>query len=100
MAWSRRPNVSTRICRFLPLIFLPASYPGGSMRAPLVWGLGCQELKHGTNLFSFFCPLARWWRANHRPTPIDPASQAAAADACPWNVIRHEAEPASIGGDL
>ena len=23
--WSRRPNLSTRICRFLPLIFLPAS---------------------------------------------------------------------------
>src|ERR1700688_2008466 len=24
MAWSSRPNVSTRMCRFLPLIFLPA----------------------------------------------------------------------------
>src|SRR5882757_866340 len=35
MAWSRRPNVSTRMCRFLPLIFLPASYPCGSMNAPL-----------------------------------------------------------------
>src|SRR5450631_3722870 len=35
MAWSRRPNVSTRMCRFLPLIFLPASYPCGSMHAPL-----------------------------------------------------------------
>src|SRR5882757_1761640 len=42
MAWSRRPNVSTRMCRFLPLIsaqrlrcrFLPASYPCGSMQAP------------------------------------------------------------------
>src|SRR6267378_2537170 len=34
-AWSRRPNVSTRMCRFLPLIFLPASYPCGSMNAPL-----------------------------------------------------------------
>src|SRR6266849_8330294 len=34
MAWSRRPNVSTRVCRFLPLIFLPASYPCGSMNAP------------------------------------------------------------------
>src|ERR1700675_2434889 len=31
MAWSSRPNVSTRMCRFLPLIFLPASYPCGSM---------------------------------------------------------------------
>ena len=27
--------MSTRMCRFLPLIFLPASYPGGSMQAPL-----------------------------------------------------------------
>src|SRR5258705_12728381 len=27
MAWSSRPNVSTRMCRFLPLILLPASYP-------------------------------------------------------------------------
>src|ERR1700688_4434193 len=35
MAWSRRPTVSTRMCRFLPLIFLPASYPCGSMHAPL-----------------------------------------------------------------
>src|ERR1700677_4103183 len=43
MAWSSRPNVSTRMCRFLPLIsaqrlrcrFLPASYPCGSMNAPL-----------------------------------------------------------------
>src|ERR1700688_3913463 len=34
MAWSSRPNVSTRMCRFLPLIFLPASYPFGSMHAP------------------------------------------------------------------
>src|SRR6478735_3612850 len=34
MAWSSRPNVSTRMCRFLPLIFLPASYPCGSMHAP------------------------------------------------------------------
>src|ERR1700682_5094838 len=34
MTWSRRPNVSTRMCRFLPLIFLPASYPCGSMHAP------------------------------------------------------------------
>src|SRR5712664_2372198 len=42
MAWSSRPTVSTRMCRFLPLIsaqrlrcrFLPASYPCGSMNAP------------------------------------------------------------------
>src|ERR1700683_4955423 len=55
----------------------------GRREPPLVWGLGCQELKHGTNLFSFFCPLARWWRASHRPTPIDPARQAAAAPGLP-----------------
>src|SRR5208337_4807114 len=28
------PCVSTRTCRFLPLISLPASKPGGSMRGP------------------------------------------------------------------
>src|SRR6266571_1130655 len=26
MAWSRRPNVSTRMCRFLPLISIPPKY--------------------------------------------------------------------------
>src|SRR5580692_7859051 len=35
MACSNRPSVSTRICRFLPLISLPASTPCGSMQAPL-----------------------------------------------------------------
>src|SRR5262245_22016051 len=31
----RRPSVSTAVCRFLPLIFLPASYPAESTFAPL-----------------------------------------------------------------
>src|SRR5260370_40240488 len=35
MACSNRPSVSTRICRFLPLISLPASNPCESMRTPL-----------------------------------------------------------------
>src|SRR5262249_37524136 len=30
----RRPSVSTAVCRFLPLIFLPASYPAESILAP------------------------------------------------------------------
>src|SRR5262249_19605653 len=30
----RRPSVSTAVCRFLPLIFLPASYPAESTFAP------------------------------------------------------------------
>src|SRR5262249_10152077 len=30
----RRPSVSTAVCRFLPLIFLPASYPAESIVAP------------------------------------------------------------------
>ena len=34
MAWSRRPTVSTRMCRFLPLIFLPASYPYADQCTP------------------------------------------------------------------
>src|ERR1700677_1613731 len=39
MACIRRPCVSTRICRFLPLIFLPASKPCGSMQRPPFRGL-------------------------------------------------------------
>src|SRR5262249_15815861 len=35
MACSSKPSVSTRIWRFLPLTFLPASYPCGSMQPPL-----------------------------------------------------------------
>src|SRR5215470_19680235 len=31
----RRPSVSTAVCRFLPLIFLPASYPAESTFGPL-----------------------------------------------------------------
>src|SRR6476661_10979140 len=34
MAWSSRPNVSTRMCRFLPLIFLPASYRADQCTPP------------------------------------------------------------------
>jgi hypothetical protein len=75
-----------RIDENMPLLALDQLACIEAMRidaGPLVWGLGCQELKHGANLFSFFYPLARWWRASHRPTPIDPASQAAAADGLP-----------------
>jgi hypothetical protein len=32
---SRRSSLSTAACRFLPLIFLPASYPAESSFAPL-----------------------------------------------------------------
>ena len=60
MAWSRRPKVSTRMCRFLPLIsaqrlrcrFLPASYPCGSIHAPFfrafhaVYFLACLIAKY------------------------------------------------------
>jgi hypothetical protein len=52
MACSTRPSVSTRICRFLPLISLPASNPCGSMRAPLVWGLFCQAVSERHIFFS------------------------------------------------
>src|SRR4051812_32116595 len=39
MACSSRPCVSTRTWRFLPLIFLPASYPCRSMQAPFFCAL-------------------------------------------------------------
>src|SRR5665213_2484778 len=35
MSFNRRPSVSTRMWRFLPLIFFPASKPCRSMHAPL-----------------------------------------------------------------
>src|SRR6202011_2073460 len=34
IACSSRPSVSTKICRFLPLMSLPPSNPGGSIQAP------------------------------------------------------------------
>ena len=53
-------------------------------------GLRCQELKHGANLFSSFYPLVRRWegKPSDGSTPIDLASQAAAARpmACVRNV--------------
>ena len=49
--------MSTRMCRFLPLIFLPASYPCGSMHAPLVWGFGCQGVSASTAHLSSFVSL-------------------------------------------
>src|SRR6202051_2827240 len=69
MAWSSRPNVSTRMCRFLPLIFLPASYPCGSMHAPLIWDV----LKSSANfmVLPFFVPFVLAIGGD-RPTPIDP----------------------------
>src|SRR5450759_3282530 len=61
--WGRarrtRPNVSTRMCRFLPLIFLPASYPCGSMHAPLFPRLSLIHISEPTRLgmisYAVFC---------------------------------------------
>src|SRR4051795_8887728 len=46
-ALSSRPSVSTRMCRFLPLTFLPASYPDGSMCAPLFRALDTLAVDDG-----------------------------------------------------
>ena len=43
----RRPCVSTAACRFLPLIFLPASYPEGSMRAPFFGAFDALAVDNG-----------------------------------------------------
>src|SRR4051812_31368 len=47
MACSNRPNVSTRICRFLPLISLPASNPCGSMQGPFFGALDALAVDDG-----------------------------------------------------
>src|ERR1700683_4197051 len=72
MAWSRRPTVSTRMCRFLPLIsaqrlrcrFLPASYPCGSMNAPFSRAFHALAVddgggRTGLPLLSFATPLIK-----------------------------------------
>jgi hypothetical protein len=68
MACSSRPSVSTRICRFLPLISLPASKPCGSMQAPLVWGLFCQAVSERASFFldRFLCST---WSPVSSPRP-------------------------------
>src|SRR5450432_3681225 len=53
MAWSSRPTVSTRMCRFLPLIFLPASYPCGSMRAPFFCAFHALAVDDGSGRTGF-----------------------------------------------
>src|ERR1700693_3483428 len=47
MAWSSRPSGSTRRCRFLPLISLPASKPCGSMRPPFFCALHALTVDDG-----------------------------------------------------
>src|SRR3984957_10397410 len=45
MACIKRPCVSTRICRFFPLIFLPASKPCGSTQCPFFRRLNALAVK-------------------------------------------------------
>src|ERR1700746_2314069 len=47
-ARSNKPSVSTRRWRFLPLIFLPASKPCGSMQAPLFGALHALAIDDGS----------------------------------------------------
>src|SRR5690348_1267015 len=46
MACSIRPCVSTRTCRFLPLIFLPASNPCRSIECPLFRAFHALAIDH------------------------------------------------------
>ena len=87
--------------RWLPGQFRPPPPEGV---APLVWGLGCQELKHGANLFSSFYPLVRRWggQAIGRADADRPHESGGGGptDGLRPERIRHEVEPASIGDDL
>src|SRR6266571_1296673 len=47
MACSSKPSVSTRIWRFLPLTFLPASSPCGSMQPPFFRALHALAIDDG-----------------------------------------------------
>src|SRR3954452_11931038 len=47
MASISKPRVSTRTCRFFPLIFLPPSKPGGSIRCPLFSALDALAVDDG-----------------------------------------------------
>ena len=74
--------MSTRMWRFLPLIFLPASKPCGSMEAPLVWGSSCQALKssvphsslHRHGLYSL-SEVELATGAGHRATALYPVDR-------------------------
>src|SRR3954470_1162792 len=48
MAWSNKPSVSTRRWRFLPLIFLPASKPCGSIQGPFFSALDTLAIDDGS----------------------------------------------------
>src|SRR6202011_2552228 len=58
IACSSSPSVSTKICRFLPLMSLPPSNPGGSIQAPFFGAfhaLAVNDASAGTGFpFGFF----------------------------------------------
>src|ERR1700730_13620087 len=58
IACSPSPSVSTKICRFLPLMSLPPSNPGGSIQAPFFGAfhaLAVNDASAGTGFpFGFF----------------------------------------------
>src|SRR5271163_4402856 len=104
MAWSRRPNVSTRRCRFLPLIsaqrlrcrFLPASYPFGSMHAPPfptfhALAVDDGEGRAGFPLGLFSTPLIEHVMHPLQRAVISPKIEIAMDRAFRWKIFRDRA---------
>src|SRR5258708_19943910 len=89
MAWSSRPTVSTRMCRFLPLIFLPASYPCGSMHAPFFCALHALAVDDGGGrtdfpLRAFATPFIERVVDSLQCAVIGPQIEVAVDRAFPW----------------
>src|SRR6266404_5905040 len=87
MAWSSRPTVSTRMCRFLPLIFLPASYPCGSMHAPLFLRFS----RAGFPLRAFATPFIERVVDSLQCAVIGPQIEVIVDRAFRWQVLRDRA---------
>src|SRR5271169_2970477 len=76
MAMSNKPRVSTRICRFLPLIFLPASNPCGSIETPFfcaLHALTVDDRGGGAGLAPLLRAAEFVKRIMHTPQPSAPA---------------------------
>src|SRR5271156_3227365 len=77
MAMSNKPRVSTRICRFLPLIFLPASNLCGSIETPpffcALHALTVDDRGGGAGLAPLLRAAEFVKRIMHTPQPPAPA---------------------------
>ena len=86
--------VSTRMCRFLPLIFLPRSKPGGSIRAPFFGAfhaLAVDDCRSRTSLPRRLLPALDVERMMQpgQGTVILPAAEIEVDGAASWQTLWH-----------